>query len=83
MNKEVTNEELARMIAEGFANTATKQELAIVKDDLAVVKTDVAEIKNSLETVESKLDRALYKELDVHERWIKQLADKVGIELIR
>ncbi|MFA4819204.1 MAG: hypothetical protein WC621_05175 [Patescibacteria group bacterium] len=83
MNKEVTNEELARMIAEGFAGTATKQDLTVVKDDLAVVKTDVAEIKNRLEAVENKLDRALYKELDVHERWIKQLANKAGIELSR
>ena len=76
MPQEVTNEELARMIAKGFAGTATKEELA-------AVKTDVEGLATHLDKVERKLDRVLVNELDIHERWIKLLADKVGVQLSR
>ncbi len=39
------------------------------------------EVEARLNIVEHKLDRALYHELDRHERWIRQLAEKVGVEL--
>ncbi len=90
MSKEITNEELARLIAEGFAGTATKEDMAVARQDVAVLKQDVAvlkrdmvEVKGGLSAVEAKLDRVLYKELDRHEHWIRQLAEKVGLELSR
>jgi len=39
------------------------------------------DVKEKLEVVEVELDRAVYKKLETHERWIKQLADKVGLTL--
>jgi len=38
-------------------------------------------LEERLNIVEHKLDRALYHELDRHERWIKQLAEKIGAKL--
>ena len=83
MPKEVTNEELARMIADGFLNTATKEELNQVGSRLGEVDGRLEDVDRRLGIVERKLDRVLYDEIDRHERWIKQLADKVGIELTR
>ncbi len=74
MLQEVTIEQLAQMIADGFANTATKE-------DIKGLKVDIAAIDARLGVVETKLDKALYKEIDLHERWIKQLATKVGLVL--
>ena len=81
MPQEVTNEELARMIAKGFSGV--DKSLEVVGADVAILKQDMFEVKGKLSTVEAKLDRALYKELDVHERWIQQLAEKVGVVLVR
>ena len=39
------------------------------------------ELDERLTIVEHKLDRALYHDLDRHERWIRQLAQKVGVQL--
>ncbi|GEM_PF-2835660 len=39
------------------------------------------EVKERLEVVEAELNRAVYKTLEIHERWIKQIADKVGLTL--
>ena len=90
MAKEVTNEDLAKSIddlaqitAKGFDGTATKQDMAAVKQDVSALKQDMAEVKGKMTAVESKLDRILYKELDRHEHWIRQLADKIGVELPR
>ena len=76
MSQEVTNEELARMIAKGFAGVDKRFEQV-------AAKTDVEDISRRLGIVDRKLDNVLYKELDVHERWIQQLAEKVGVVLVR
>ncbi len=69
-------EELARLTANGFANTATK-------DDIKRLEGDIKHLDQRLDIVETKLDRALYHDLDLHEKWIKQLAVKVGVDLVR
>ena len=50
MVKKVSNEELARMIARGFENTATKQDMGIVKADLNIIKNLLAGIKLGIES---------------------------------
>lgn len=40
-------------------------------------------LDSRLTTVEHKIDRALYLELDQYDRWIHQIAAKVGIDLVR
>ncbi len=95
MPKEVTNEELARAIAKGFSGVDKSFEvvgadITGLKTDVAGLKTDVADLKQGQDDiarrfsiVERKLDSVLYDEMDRHDRWIHQLADKVGIELVR
>jgi hypothetical protein len=87
-NKQVTNEELARMIAKGFADTARKENTA-TKDDVKGVREDIAGIDNRLEKVEdrldiveNKLDRALYHEIqrvDKLESQMKVVWDKLDL----
>ncbi len=74
MPQEVTNEELALAIAKGFSG---------VDKSFEVVGAEIAALRAGLDKVEDKLDRVLVNELDRHDRWIKQLAAKVGIELVR
>ncbi len=73
---EVTNEELARLIAEGFAHTASKEQV----ERLEKGQEDLA---RRLGMGERKLDSVLVNDVDRHEREIKFLADKVGVELSR
>lgn len=55
--------------------------LDVLGQKIDKVEGQLGEIEQRLNIVEHKLDRVLYNELDKHERWIKQLADKVGVEL--
>ena len=68
------------MIAEGFAGTASKEQ---VDRRFGQVDKRFDTLGQRFEVLERKVDRALYQDLDRHERWIKQLADKVGAELSR
>ncbi len=38
-------------------------------------------VEGRLDIIENKLDRALNRQLDKHEHWIKLIADKVGVRL--
>ena len=81
MAKEVTNEDLAKSIddlaqitAKGFDGVDKGFEQVDKRFDTLEQRFDI---------LERKVDRALYQEIDKHERWIRQLAQKVGIELTR
>lgn len=60
----VTNEELARMIAEGFAETSTKKDVSRLEGSLMDLDASVNGLDNRLTIVENKLDQALYKEFE-------------------
>ena len=64
MGKKITNEDLARMVAKGFENTATKQDMDIVKGDLETVKSDLVIVKGRLDHMDARLGRV---EMDVAE----------------
>ena len=70
-------DDLARITANGFANTATKQDLAMVEQSL---KSDITKIDECLRVVESKLDRALYTELVHLESRLRKVEEKIGIK---
>ena len=52
----MTLEKLAEMIAAGFEQTATKEDIRQLREELGLVD-------GRLSTVEQKLDKALYKEI--------------------
>ncbi|MDP4001274.1 MAG: hypothetical protein Q8P83_03465 [bacterium] len=76
-SKEVTNEELARMIAGGFNNVETR--LGGVETRLTGVEGEMLKVHERLGAVESKLDRALFKEIDSLETRVKRLEAKAGL----
>ncbi len=76
MTKEFSNKELARLIKQGFDHTATREQVEGIDNRLGV-------LEQRFDVLERKVDRVLYQEIDRHERWIKQLADKIGVELSR
>ena len=69
----LSNEDLARMIAEGFESTAAKP-------DLVRLETKVDKIDEKLRIVETKLDRALYTQLAHLESRVKKLEEKIGLK---
>jgi chaperonin cofactor prefoldin len=71
MPKQVTNEELARMIAVGFENTATKTELLEVKQEL----------QEDLERIELRMNHLApnFEVKDLKKR-VGVLERKVGIK---
>ena len=89
----VTNGDLARMIAEGFAQTASKTELLAVEhrvsgvegrlmkveNGLSKIEEDMSDVKGRLTHVEAKLDRALYSEYTHLEHRITRLEKKTGL----
>ncbi len=66
-------QELARMTAKGFENTATKKNATDLKADVGILQTDVSDIKLRLDNVAHKFE---FKEL---EKRTKRLEDKAGI----
>ncbi len=70
IKKQVTNDELARMIAEGFNG---------VHGSINDVGVKVEAIDNRLRIVETKLDKALYTEINRIEARLKKVEEKVGI----
>lgn len=87
----VTNDELARMIAEGFASVDGRFETVdrhfealderFDKTDkrLAGMENRLADVDERLRVVETKLDRALYSEFVHFEMRLKRVEQKVGI----
>lgn len=74
-DKDVSNEQLAEMIAKGFENTATKQ-------DIAGLDGRLSGVEDRLTIVERKLDKALYREferIDKLEKEMKVVKQKLGI----
>ncbi|MFH1366592.1 MAG: hypothetical protein ABIH38_01210 [Patescibacteria group bacterium] len=90
--KQITLNELARMVARGFDETATKRDIAdmatkqdikdmATKQDLQVIHEELSDHGQRLSRIEAKLDRALYKEVARLEDLIRQLARKVKVKL--
>jgi hypothetical protein len=87
--KELTLDDLARMVQEGFAQTASKQELQTLRDDVTTLRQDVTilrrdmdagflDLKHELKTLNEK---APDLEADVadHELRIKALERHTGL----
>lgn len=83
---------LARITADGFASVDKRFEQVDKRFvgidqrfDLLEERIDNLEDRfdKRLTIIERKLDTVLYHDLVLHEKWIKQLADKVGVELVR
>ncbi|MBI2356069.1 MAG: hypothetical protein HYV13_02600 [Candidatus Doudnabacteria bacterium] len=70
MTKQVTNEDLAVMIKNGFDNAASRQDLVDLKDEL---KTDISRI-------ESEVDKALHVEYVSLEVRVKRIENKLGLK---
>ncbi|MDZ7798324.1 MAG: hypothetical protein U5L76_01755 [Patescibacteria group bacterium] len=92
--KQITLNELARMVSQGFSETAKKSETATKQNIKSLVermdkfeskmgklegKTENLETKTS--RIEAKLDRALYKEMARLEELIHQIARKTKVKL--
>lgn len=85
-----TLEELARMIAEGFngvtdefkgirATMATKEQFEEINQKVEEIDDRLEKIDIRLRTVETKLDKALYTEINRIEARLKKVEEKVGI----
>lgn len=73
-NVEVTNNDLARMIAEGFSGVDEQ-----FKEVRMEFTTEIGGVKDRLKNVEAKLDKALYTEYVSLETRVRRVEKKVGI----
>lgn len=84
--KPMTLDDLALMVANGFANTATKQDLEnlATKQDLKIteesLKKDLNAINDRLKIVETKLDKALYTDMVKLETRVKRIEEHIGLK---
>lgn len=67
-NKEMTIDELARIVAKGFENTAAKF-------DIEEIKGEITEINKTLESIEYRLGKIESR----HERRIDILEDRMSV----
>ena len=80
---EITKEFLQESLKKLATKDDVQEIIEVANKGFDNVQQQFEGVKERLTSVEAKLDRVLYKELDRHEHWIKQLADKVGLELTR
>ena len=79
-------EQLTSAVKTGFDAVDKKFEEADKRFDAVDKKFEEVDkrfdnIENHLERAERKIDKAFIDGLDRHEKWIKQIADKVGVRL--
>lgn len=78
-NKEpqITLNELAAMVADGFANTATKESVEELKVDVRQLKVDVRQLKSDMLDVKLRLDNVPCRfEMTEQEKRIEKLEEK-------
>jgi hypothetical protein len=69
------------------AIVATKQEVAEIRDDVKAVRELTGQVLTGLDGIAKAIDdlkmeyAAVKLQLDRHDRWIKELAQKVGLPL--
>ena len=78
MPKQVTNEDLAVMIKNGFdaASADLSTGLTSVKSEL---KGDIERLETNIQRIESKVDRALHVEYVNLEVRVKRIEQKIGL----
>jgi len=83
-DKAMNMDQLAKMVAAGFDNTATKDDLEGVRGGIKRLEQKVgdgfSQVDKRLGIVETKLDKALYQEMSHIEARVKRLEQKVGIK---
>ncbi len=71
--KKITIEDLARMIAEGFRQTATKVELGELRSELGEVKQELREVSERVRVVESLLTSNRIERIEDDMRRVKTI----------
>lgn len=72
LKKEVTNEELARMVAEGFAQTATKDDVRAVEKRLDKLEVGYVNVNARLGHVETQVDRMSDEIKDINNKMVSR-----------
>jgi hypothetical protein len=79
----LTEQDIERIVAV----VATKQEVAEIRDDVKAVREITGQVLTGLDGIAKAIDdlkmeyAAVKLQLDRHDRWIRELAEKVGLPL--
>jgi hypothetical protein len=79
----LTEQDIERIVAV----VATKQEVAEIRDDVKAVRELTGQVLTGLDGIAKAIDdlkmeyAAVKLQLDRHDRWIRELAEKVGLPL--
>lgn len=80
----LSNEDIQNLIKAQKEVFATKEDLEGLKED---IRSDISNLQSAVDTYAKKADTffqemvALSHKVDRHEKWIQQLATKLGIKL--
>jgi hypothetical protein len=79
----LTEQDIQRIVAV----VATKPEVAEIRDDVKAIREQTGAVLTGLDGIAKAIDdlkmeyAAVKMQLDRHDRWIRELAEKVGIRL--
>jgi hypothetical protein len=79
----LTEQDIERIVAV----VATKQEVGEIRDDVKAIRELTGQVLTGLDGIAKAIDdlkmeyAAVKMQLDRHDRWIKELAEKVGLPL--
>lgn len=82
-----TKKDLDKMAENSLEIFATKQDVKEIKEDLAILKELVQGLIVSSDSIAKSIEKlvaeyaAISTQLSRHDRWIKQIAEKVGLNL--
>ena len=73
MKKKITIDDLARMIAEGFRQTATKAEFGELRSEVGEIKQDLREVSERVRVIESLLTSNRIERIEDDMRRVKTI----------
>ena len=72
--------ELIEYLDKKFIETAKQKDLNELKEEVRSLVTSIDGLTKSIEIYHDE-QKAISAKMDIHEKWIKQLAKKIGLEL--
>ena len=80
----LTNEDVKKIVNANREVFATKEDFSVFKDEL---RKDFSDLQTAVDSYAHKADAyfqemvALAHKVDRHEKWLQQIADKIGVKL--
>lgn len=88
------DKDIQKIIEANKETFAAKQDIAVIKADIKDIKSDVSGLRESVQSLILSVDKLVKVmedsgqesasatlKIDRHEKWIQQIAEKIGVQL--